>query len=94
MIIGGLSIVQMSIPLPEKRRLAGCVTVNSVGASKRMVVQKRGSLEYIASTYSNADGSWEIRGMPVMPERSLMAIALDDTGQYNAEILDFLSQVE
>lgn len=95
MIIGDVIIVQFAtIITPEKSRLAGCVTVNSVGASKRVVIQKRGTLEYVASTHSKADGTWEIRGMPVLPEKSLVAIAFDDTGTFNAEILDNLSQVE
>ena len=94
MIVGGLYALHISDPLPEKRRLAGRVTVNATGASKRIVVEKRGTAEYVASTHSNADGTWEIRGMPVSPERSLKATVFDDTGQYNAEVLDFLSQVE
>lgn len=94
MILGGLNIVQTTTPTPEKRRLAGLVTVNSFVASKRVVVKNRGTNEYVASTHSWGDGSWEIRGMPIMPERSLVATAHDDTGQYNSEILDFLSQVE
>lgn len=94
MNMSGLSLSQVSTPVLIKRRLSGRVTVNSIGMSKRVLVQKRGTLEYVASTHSKADGTWEIRGTPVMPERSLMAIALDDTGQYNAEILDYLSQVE
>lgn len=94
MIVGGVLHAIVAQALLDKRRLAGRVTVNSVGASKRVVVQKRNTLEYVASTHSTADGTWEIRGMPVMPERSLVAIAFDDTGQHNAEVLDFLSQVE
>ena len=85
---------QISMPIPEKRRLAGYINVNGIGAPKRVIIQKRDSFEYVVSTHSNADGTWEIRGMPVHPEKSLVAIAFDDTGTYNAEILDNLSQVE
>lgn len=94
MMIGGLFFSQILIPEPQKRRLAGKVTVDAKAASKRVVVGKRYTEEYVASTISNSDGTWDIRGMPVMPERSLMATCYDDTGTYNAEILDFLSQVE
>lgn len=93
MILQGLIFSSVSV-VTEKRRIAGRVGVNSVGASKRVVVQKRGTLEYITSTHSNADGTWEIRGMPVFPEKSLVAIAFDDAGTFNAEVLDYLSQVE
>lgn len=94
MMIGGLNIVQITTPTPEKRRLAGIVSVNSVGASKRVVVHERDTLEYIASTCSNADGSWEIRGMPVMPERSLMVLIIDDAGNFDPIAFDNVSQVE
>lgn len=94
MMIGGLFLLQVSSPFLQKRKLAGRVTVNGAGSSKRVVVQKRGTLEYVASTHSKADGTWEIRGMPVLPEKSLVAIAFDDTGTFNAEVLDYLSQVE
>lgn len=94
MILGSLVKIERSAPVNGICRLAGRLTVNGAGSSKRVVVQKRGSLEYVASTHSNVDGTWEIRGMPVFPEKSLVAIAFDDTGTYNAEILDYLSQVE
>lgn len=92
MIIQGM--ITASLARIAKSRLSGRVTVNGAGTSKRVVVQKRGTLEYVASTHSKADGSWELRGLPVFPEKSLVAIAFDDTGTYNAEILDNLSQVE
>lgn len=95
MILGGVIISRISIPAPEKRRLAGRTTVDGSPEKRRVVIHSRGTNEYVASTLSNsATGQWEIRGMPVFPERSLVATAFDDTGQYNAEILDFVSQVE
>ena len=94
MIISGLLKSQVSTDIPEKRRLAGIVSVNSVGASRRVVIQKRGSLEYVASTYSEADGSWELRGMPEMPERSLLVEIIDDTGNFDPITFDNVSQVE
>jgi len=90
----GVRIISISPLQAIKNRIAGHVIVNRAGASRRVVVQQRNSLGYVASTHSNTDGTWEIRGMPVLPERSLMAIAVDDSGQFNAEVLDFLSQVE
>ena len=82
---------QLSI---KKQRLAGRVQVNGSGAKKRIAVFKRGTLEYVASGMSNTDGTWEIKGMPELPVLSLFAVAFDDSGTYNAEILDFLTQCE
>lgn len=94
MIIGGLIIYRVS-SLSEKRRLAGRATVDGKPAKRRIVVQKRGTLEYVASTMTDpATGDWEISGMPNLPERSLISTNFDDTGVFNAEVADFLSQVE
>lgn len=80
---------------PLKCRLAGHVTVNGAGSSKRVVVQKRGTLEYVASIHSKTDGTWELQGLPVYPEKSLVAIAFDDDDPTeNAITFDYVSQVE
>lgn len=94
MLIGGLSTALITTPVLEKRRLAGRVTVNSVGASKRVVVQERGTLKYVASTISNPDGSWEIRGIPVLAEGSLIVLIIDDAGNFDPIAFDNVSQVE
>ena len=79
----------------KKMRLSGRVTVNGAGASKRVVVQKRDTLEYVASTHSNADGTFEIRGMPVLAEKSLIVMVIDDADPgRNILIFDKESQVE
>ena len=77
------------------RRLSGRVTVNGAGSSKRVVVQKRGTLEYVASTHSKTDGTWEIKGMPELPEKSLIVMVIDDADPgRNILIFDKESQVE
>lgn len=94
MIFGGFYVKVTSVNT-SKRRLAGRVTVEGLPAKKRIVVQRRGTNEYVASTHSDPDtGNWEIRGMPVYPERSLEVKVSDDTGSFNAEIFDYVSQVE
>ena len=94
MMLSMFIVARADLSPAPKRRLAGNCSVNGIGSSKRVVIQKRGTLEYVASTHSKADGTFEIRGMPVLPEKSLVAIAFDDTGTFNAEVLDSLSQVE
>ena len=93
-LIGGLLKLVTGTHTKPKRRLAGKVSVDGTGAMKRVMILKRGSGEYVSSTVSKPDGTWSINDMPVLPEQSLVAIAFDDSGQYNAEILDCLSQVE
>lgn len=98
MMIGGLYIVQITTPTPEKRRIYGYTTIKATGAptSKRILVYGRGSdgieLGYLASTISDAStGFWEIKGLPVMPDNSLVVTAFDDSKTFNAEIYDFQS---
>lgn len=93
-LVGGLLRSRVSAYIAGKRRLAGRVRVNGTGRAKRVGIFKRGTLEYVASGYSNPDGTYEIKGMPELPARSLFAVAFDDTGTYNAEILDILTQCE
>ena len=93
MRIGGLLRRVMESYTPEKRRLAGTVYVNSVGAARMVVLFDRGTMAYLGATVSATDGSWEISGMKPMPDQSIFAVAFD-TGTYNAEALDLLTQVE
>lgn len=75
-------------------RLAGVVTVDGVAASRLVVVLDRVTLTLIAATVSvAATGAWEIKGLPEFPMRSLLVLSLDNTGNYNAEAADYISQV-
>lgn len=94
MMLGGVFYSQISLPEIQKRRLAGRVNVNGSGSSKRVVVQKRGTLKYVASTHSNADGTWEIRGLPVFPPKSLQVFYIDDTESFDPIAFDYISQEE
>ena len=93
MMIGGLSRCEMESYTHLKRRLAGTVYVNSAGAARQVAAFDRGTMAYLGSTVSDPDGSWEITGMKPMPDGSIFAVAFD-TGTYNAEALDLLTQVE
>ena len=87
MIIGGLIIYRVS-SLFEKRRLAGRVQVNGSGAKKRIAVFKRGTLEYVASGMSNADGTWEIKGLPEIAGEDFFVVYLDDTRSFDPVAFD------
>ena len=78
----------------DRHRLAGVVTVDGQYAEKRIHVHLRSTMELVAATYSDpVTGEWEIFGLPEYPEGSLIVIAFDNTGTYNAEVADYVSQV-
>lgn len=81
-------------PRAGRHRLAGVVTVDGIQAARAIVVLNRRSLLWVAGTLSNPiTGEWEITGVLEHPERSLIVVALDNTGNYNAEVADYVSQV-
>lgn len=78
----------------DRHRLAGVVTVNGQPGSKLIYVFDRILMILIASKWSNpTTGAWEFKGLPQYSERSLIVLALDNTGSYNAEVADYISQV-
>lgn len=81
-------------PRTDRHRLAGIVTVDGVPAQKLVVVVDRSNFALYAMTYSDPiTGAWEIKGLPEYAERSLLVLAMDSTGNYNAEVADYISQV-
>ena len=72
----------------QKSRLAGRVQVNGSGAKKRIAVFKRGTLEYVASGMSNADGTWEMPGLPELTGEDLFVVYLDDTRSFDPVAFD------
>lgn len=84
-----------SVPLrTDRHRLAGSVSVDGSPAKRLVVVVLRGTLAYVGATFSDsATGAWEISGTQEYDERSLLVLALDNTGNYNAEVADYISQV-
>ena len=52
------------------------------------------TLEIVAQTLSDAaTGAWEVYGMVEYDEGSLIVLAFDNSGTYNAEVADYVSQV-
>ena len=79
--------------ITPKRRLAGKVSVEGLSAKKRVVVHHRGTNEYVASTVSDPDtGNWEIRGLPIADDESLIVFYIDDTRSFNPIAFDYVSQ--
>ena len=82
------------IPRSGRHRLAGKITVDGVPAKRRVAIINRKLFTLIAVTQSSsATGEWEIIGLPEYPENELTVIAFDSTGNYNAEVADYISQV-
>jgi len=78
----------------NRNKLAGTITVDGQPASRLAVVLDRATFVLIAATISNpATGDWEIKGIPEYPMQSLLVMSLDNTGDYNAEVADYISQV-
>ena len=82
-----LQTLQVSAYSPE-RRLAGQVKVNGSGASKRVAVYNRWTLQYLGSGKTNTDGSWEMTGFPEIAGEEFFVVYLDDTRSFNPVAFD------
>lgn len=82
-------------PRTDRHILAGTVKDDGVPAARRLALFSRTTLECLAVTRSRKDGTYEFRGLPEYPERSLLIVAFDDEhdGTHNAECADFLTQI-
>ncbi|KJS00896.1 MAG: hypothetical protein VR65_10855 [Desulfobulbaceae bacterium BRH_c16a] len=81
-------------PRTDRHVLGGSVSVDGVAtALQRVAVFHRYTLNLIAITRSLPDGSWKIDGIQEYGERDLLVLAIDDTGAYNSEVADHISQV-
>jgi hypothetical protein len=79
---------------PTRLRLAGSVTIESVPAKSRVIAYSRVDMEYVKGTTSNADGSWEIGGLPYgYNGTEFLIVSVDDMGTYNAECADKIQPV-
>jgi hypothetical protein len=81
-------------PRTDRHRLAGTITVDGVPAKRLVVVFDRIAMVLLAAIWSDiTTGAWEIHGLPEYPERQLLVMSVDHTGNYNAEVADYISQV-
>ena len=70
------------------RRLGGRVQVNGSGASKRVAVYNRWTLQYLGSGKTRADGTWEIKGLPEIAWEEFFVVYLDDTRSFDPVAFD------
>ncbi len=93
-MIGGYIQLGQYPERADRHRLAGSVFVDAAPAKRLVVVIDRVTLGLLAATISDQiTGAWELAGLPEYAERSLLVMALDSTGNYNAEVADYASQV-
>ncbi|SHH33180.1 hypothetical protein [Desulfofustis glycolicus] len=95
-----MSIIPMMLqigersPIAHRHKLAGTVTVDGLPARRTIVAFDRRNLDYAGSTISDAEtGKWDITNLNEFPERTLLVVAFDTTGYYNAEVADYITQV-
>lgn len=78
----------------DRHKLAGTVQIDGVPAKRIVVILHRYTMTVVASTMSDPeDGTWRVKNIPEYPEQSLLVLATDNTGSYNAEVADYISQV-
>ena len=89
----GVFVIDQPVHRADRHRLAGIVTVDGVPASKLVAVILRASYVLLALRWSDPfTGAWEVAGLPEYPEGSLLVLAMDNSGTYNAEAADYVSQ--
>ena len=72
--------------------LSGSVKVEGQLQPLRVRVYNRNTASLIATKWAKADGTFEFRSIPKLPEKSLMVIALESTGStHNAQVFDFVT---
>ena len=78
----------------DRHKIAGTVTVDGQPAERIVVAFDRRTLTYLGATLSDPKtGEWEMPGLPELPEKALLVIGMDTTGNYNAEVADYITQV-
>lgn len=89
----GITSAGVSNTLSHRHSLSGVIMVEGNPARRVVAVFDRESLTLVAATYSNElTGKWEIKGVPEYPVMGLLVIAIDNTGNYNSQLLDYVSQ--
>lgn len=91
--VAELSVLNIK-PKTHRHKIGGTVTVDGLPARRNIIAVDRGTMSYRGGTVSDpVTGKWELKWLPEYPERSLLVMALDTTGNYNAEVADYISQV-
>lgn len=74
---------------PEEDAGVGLLTVNAVPSARRVEVWHKPSLTLVATTFSAADGSWQVPDLP--GQETYRLIATDHAGTYESVIVDDVS---
>ena len=78
-LIGGVFMALTGTYVPEKRRLAGEIKINSAGVARRFALFHRGTLLYLGSGKTKDDGTWVMSGFPTtLSEEDIFCVYLHD----------------
>lgn len=77
----------------DRHMVGGTVKENGVPVARRVVVLLRKEHVIVGSTFSSVGtGEWQVSNINEYPVEGLFVIVFDDSGTFNAEIADFVSQ--
>lgn len=75
-------------------KVSGVVMVDSVVASRRVLLIDRKTLQYVKSAMSGSDGGFTFRKLPEQGQFDFFtSLAFDDRNIYDAEVMDFIKAV-
>ena len=75
-------------------KVSGTVMVDSVVATRRVLLIDRKTLQYVKSMMSKSDGTFTFRKLPEQGQHDFfISLAFDDRRVYDAEVMDFIKAV-
>ena len=98
--LGSLTLIAQAL-LPVAKgvkwidyQVGGTLKVDSVEASRRVILLNRRTLHYVTSRMSKSDGTFLFRKLPNQTQHDFfVAIGFDDRKIYDAEIMDYIKWV-
>lgn len=80
--------------ITRRHKIGGTVMVDGQPAKRNIMAFDRRTMTYLGGATSDpVTGAWDMPGLAEYPERALLVLAMDTTGNYNAEVADYISQV-
>ena len=92
-MIHDISIITGTFNPETKYKVAGLVKIDGVPSPARCVLIDRRDLSYVGSSMAGSDGVFEISGIWDPGERNGQFFAYDDSGNFNAKTVDFITVV-
>ncbi len=98
--LGSLTLIALT-PQPVAKgvkwidyKVSGTLKVDSVEASRRVILLNRRTMAYVTSRMSKLDGTFLFRKLPNQTQHDFfVAIGFDDRKIYDAEVMDYIKWV-